>query len=676
MGLSDKKFQDNNILHAEELNEMVEEINKNKQNISTLNNQIINLNDKDENVENEISELKTQDDNINERLNSIDNNITSINDNFDNTNQNIENLEEELDNNTTSINNNTTLINEINTRIDNLEDEITLTFLGNYNDEEETAKIGRGLCAILKGANYCYVFDLGHDVTLIAEYLRENEIKVDGIIISHFHNDHIGTANAPEGVGLTYLIDSSRDVLKDECIYYFPHNATEWDSTKWSSVVDNGSKYMGDIQLFKDAITRVNTNENKFYSICDLMKENINEITINDNTKIKFYNLNEDYFNKYRANDKDYTGKEGIGKAYKYNNFSMISIIEHYDNKIAITGDIEYLAEKLNAHVFSNIDVLQIEHHNENRYSNPSYLDKLNPKIAIIPTSTYFDKNQRFRPTTTQIINSGGKVYYTGDTGNIEITSTKTDIFVSNEVQPIRVNNSNSYSLTYGEEPYDNDFDNLLLPGVYTFYDFSTLNEMANKPERAISGGKLIVEDMIKEFGTKKQTFMASSDNTQLIAYRTRYWMSDKYDWTDWTYINSGRIVEINIEEQIKTENSAYQPKVIGSIEFYANNKFRCTVAITSKFNTNLDSNLGENIKCTESMKINLESYIPANKKIITAYITGTADRLSTIVNTEIGTENPRSIWFRILRPKDAPALDETTTIFGTLIIEGELGQV
>ena len=83
--------------------------------------------------------------------------------------------------------------------------------------------------------NEGYIFDFGYqrDCSYLRTTLKNYGIsKIKGIIISHYHDDHIGDyATSPTDDGTpginAFLTDSYFDFT--ECTAYLPHNDLSWD---------------------------------------------------------------------------------------------------------------------------------------------------------------------------------------------------------------------------------------------------------------------------------------------------------------------------------------------------------------------------------------------------------------------------------------------------------------
>ena len=511
-----------------------------------------------------------------------------------------------------------------------LKDNAKITFLGSEGSED------CGLTAVFQTTDKCFIFDLGFNNTCkyLIDFINENNIaKVDGVIISHLHDDHIGSVDENyNAVGFNYLMNALPNVFAD-CKFYLPHKADSWIEQNWMSVCG----HMGYKQSLESIVGSILNKDNIVYPA-----EDGYIVEIDENTRIKFYNLNSTNYNEYfenRINYNDYPSDYAI-----YNNFSMISIIEHHNNKIGITGDIEYLAEGKYSEVFNGVDVLQIEHHNENSYSHPDYLKNITAKIGVIPSCTYFSNDRRFRPTTNQILNCGGKVFYTSDCGNVEIISTERDIYTSGNA-PIDVNNTASYSLGYGNKTDCSDMNNLLEPGVYTFKSYDEFSALANIPDKIISGCKVIVEDLTHDTRVKKQTVISANDRNYTIAVRLCYNDGlNGMEFKPWKYYYPAEVIE-------------YED---GFYELYGDGRYK--IVCTKTFTPTETNTIIEGLTYSESL------YYTLPFEVNTAYIQGTAEPLAFVTNMGKSTSNDNSIYFRLVTNGKA-----NVDINVTLTIEGKI---
>lgn len=239
----------------------------------------------------------------------------------------------------------------------------------NNNLEIYYFDVGQADSILIKEKNTNILIDAGNneDGENLVNYLK-NDLNIDKlnmIIGTHPHEDHIG--------GLDNIIDSF-----DIDTILMP-NATSTSKT-FESVL--------------------NSIENKNYKIT---VPKIDEEFNYDNIKLKVLYTG--------TNEKD------------LNNSSIVLKLTYFNNKFLFTGDATSKVEKklLNKDIES--DVLKIGHHGSEYSTSNDFLDKVNPKYAIIEVG----KNNTYKhpkQTTLDKLNAKNiKVYRTDLDGTIKLTS-------------------------------------------------------------------------------------------------------------------------------------------------------------------------------------------------------------------------------------------------------------
>lgn len=397
-----------------------------------------------------------------------------------------------------------------------------------------------GDCCFIKGEKNILI-DVGNqtDCNALINFLINNNInKIDYVILSHYHNDHIGGTQA-EGL-ITLLNQSFLDW--SECTFILPHK-----NINYTAFIPSSST-----NTFRDReLLIISTLQQK--NIAYVWKNNGDVLTLSDKESITFYNTNIDYTDYYnetidaQGNNVNYTN---------YNNFSLICVYKHFENTILFTGDIEYLAEEKNYQYIKNCDVLKIEHHGLNVRSNKKYLNNLNPKLAIICNSQYYDNPSDIaHPTTFEVCSKGAKIYETrNNLGSIEIISKYNGIFSNTS------NNSNLYNMQYdlysGQDILEgDDLNNYTTPGVYNSNNATRSATLLNMPlslsgtKMPYAGFKLIVENLNGYHNYIRQKIMPSNDNGSC-----QYYVRDTYEGSfeniDWKVVTpSVSVGNLNTQE-------------------------------------------------------------------------------------------------------------------------------
>lgn len=107
------------------------------------------------------------------------------------------------------------------------------------------------------------------------------------------------------------------------------------------------------------------------------------------------------------------------------NNNAIVSKISYYNFKMLFTGDIEEIAEKNLLNENLKADLLKVGHHGSKTSTTKEFLDKVNPKIALIGVG----KNNKFGHPNDEVIkrleNKNIKIYRTDINGEINININK-----------------------------------------------------------------------------------------------------------------------------------------------------------------------------------------------------------------------------------------------------------
>lgn len=215
-------------------------------------------------------------------------------------------------------------------------------------------------------------YDIGKNV-LIPYLLSKKINKIDYIIISHFDTDHVD--------GLLTVMKELR--AEKVIISRQAKNCENYE--KFINIV---SKKNIDVTIVEKG-SRINIEKNLDI---DILWPNSNNI------------ISENILNN-----------NSIVCKLKYNNFSML-----------FTGDIEEIAEKqiLKESLKTNdlnVDILKVGHHGSNTSSTQRFIEKVNPKIALIGVG----ENNKFGHPNQEVINRletiGAKIYRTDLMGEIVV---------------------------------------------------------------------------------------------------------------------------------------------------------------------------------------------------------------------------------------------------------------
>ncbi|HDK7138769.1 TPA: MBL fold metallo-hydrolase [Clostridium botulinum] len=204
----------------------------------------------------------------------------------------------------------------------------------------------------------------------LISYLKKQHIKkLDYVIATHPHEDHIG--------GMPKVIEEF-----EISNFYAPKKTT---NTK----------------IFKDMILQLKKKNLKI----NVAKKGIS-LDLSNNSSLDFLAPVKD--NYENTNDS-----------------SAVVKLTHGNTKFLFTGDAEKTSEKdiLNSNEDLSSNVLKVGHHGSHSSSSKEFLDKINPKIAIISCGKNNDYGHPHKETMKELNKRNIEVYRTDIDGNIVLTS-------------------------------------------------------------------------------------------------------------------------------------------------------------------------------------------------------------------------------------------------------------
>lgn len=229
--------------------------------------------------------------------------------------------------------------------------------------------VGQADSILIKENDYTMLIDGGNqsDGKNLVKYLEEdlNINDIDILVGTHPHEDHIG--------GLPDIINS----LEIGTIYL--PNAT--------------------------------TTTKIFEKLLDTIEEN--------NYKITVPKINEE-FNLNNMNFKViYTGTDESD----LNNTSIVLKLKYGKTSYLFTGDATKTTEEKILDKDITSDVLKIGHHGSSYSTTEEFLNKVNPKYAIIQVGTNNKYNHPSKQTLDKLNKKNIKIYRTDENGTIKLTS-------------------------------------------------------------------------------------------------------------------------------------------------------------------------------------------------------------------------------------------------------------
>lgn len=359
--------------------------------------------------------------------------------------------------------------------IDALQDSVTVASIGVKGNAIDS-------CAVMSRNGHCVVndFSIQTDCNALRTYIKNNNLIVDAIIISHYHNDHIGGSL---GTGLSAFLSDSGITFNTGCTAYLPHRLLNWDYANIQEKTD----ILANIEAVTGYI-----NQKGLPIVYPIEGATFTHAGMS----ITFHNLSATKFSSYYSNHMEYDGS--IAEYISYNNFSMISTFEALGKKVAFTSDIYPASQALNLDALNNVNVLFVEHHGINYISDPTYLAQLNPDVVHQQSGSNYDPVYYLRSTLTKISNVGCPIYSTVVTGTAVTTITISGVYTTSDAPMYGY--GNIQGLANGSIlPEGTDLNNVVLPGKY--YTNSADTSMTNVPVPLNSSSNLRIVNELAQGG-------------------------------------------------------------------------------------------------------------------------------------------------------------------------------
>lgn len=245
--------------------------------------------------------------------------------------------------------------------------------------------VGQGDSILIQVNGKNMLIDAGpknHSKSLLNYLNSQNISKLDYVIATHPHEDHIG--------GMSFVIN------KYSINKFYAPKVTQ--STK----------------IFEQMIESL---QNKNLSIIPI-NASTTSIDLGPNTKNTIYSpVSTSYDN--------------------LNNYSPVIKLTYFNNSFLFTGDAAFESEKeiLQKNSDLNADVIKIGHHGSSTSTSPDFLKAVNPKIAVISVGKNNDYGHPSSETLSLLNRNKIKIYRTDLNGTIVMTSDGNKIAIKKDYQ-------------------------------------------------------------------------------------------------------------------------------------------------------------------------------------------------------------------------------------------------
>lgn len=404
---------------------------------------------------------------------------------------------------------------------------------------------GLGACNVMYQDGLAFIVDIGYtdNASTLRNYIKNNNLTVKGLAISHYHSDHVGQGDGGSGCpGLAAFLGDSSITFASDFKVYLPHNLIDY--TQFTA------EQQTSITGLRDAVLNACTSAGVTVSY----PTEDQTLSIADYT-VKFNNLSSDKLTYYYTHGVSSTGE--VSSTPYYNDFSMIVTFDVNGKRIICPGDIQETAESQNKDILSQPDIYVIEHHGGNYTSNVDFLNNLNPQFAFVQTwgsSTYASGvPYHTRTTTYQCLSHQTQVYHSKETGTVTLDIDPTGGIRAREAAYYNTGNFNAVNAPGMGVKQGTALSSLNLPGKYFASPASFLTGLPDAFKVSVNGYVPYVSVEV----SVPTTFVAGSSNatrpleqvvrTVIPPYITarRYAVNGTSGtWSDWTITGEETVFE------------------------------------------------------------------------------------------------------------------------------------